>query len=99
MPAAGMTAFRTHFTGVIIEKGMLVRKPSLGKVPQRYSLPRFVPIIIGVSSHEYHDVCGERDGVEFAKRRRRDVSDIVEEERQRNRCRPAATLRANGGYG
>ncbi len=26
-----------------------------------------------VSSHEYHDICGERDGVEFAKRRRRDV--------------------------
>ena len=26
-----------------------------------------------VSSQEYHDVCGERDGVEFAKRRRRDV--------------------------
>ncbi|TDI18534.1 MAG: hypothetical protein E2P05_00335 [Acidobacteria bacterium] len=53
----------------------------------------------GVSSHEYHDVCGERDGIKFAKQRRRDVSDIVEEERQRNRCRPAATLRADGGCG
>ncbi len=52
-----------------------------------------------VSFHEYHDVCGERDGVEFAKQRRRDVSDIVEEERQRNRCRPAATLWADGGCG
>jgi len=30
---------------------------------------------------------------------RSDVSDIVEEERQRNRCRPAATLRADGGAG
>jgi len=37
---------------------------------------------ISVSSQEYHDVCGERDGVELAKRRRLDVSDIVEEERQ-----------------
>jgi hypothetical protein len=33
-----------------------------------------------VSLHKYGDVCGERDGVKFAKRRRRDVSDIVEEE-------------------
>ncbi|MCH8017931.1 MAG: hypothetical protein IH917_15055 [Acidobacteria bacterium] len=52
-----------------------------------------------VSFHKYGDVCGERDGVEFAKRRRRDVNDIVEEERQRNRRRPAATLRADGGCG
>ena len=39
---------------------------------------------LSVSFHKYGDVCGERDGVEFAKRRRRDVSDIVEEKRQRN---------------
>ena len=36
------------------------------------------------SFHRYGAVCGERDGVEFAKQRQRDVSDIVEEERQRN---------------
>jgi len=54
---------------------------------------------LSVPLHKYGDVCGERDGVEFTKRRRRDVSDIVEEERQRNRCRPAATLRADGGCG
>ncbi len=28
----------------------------------------FVSPILGVSSQEYHDVCGERDGGEFAKR-------------------------------
>ncbi len=54
---------------------------------------------LSVSFHKYGDVCGGRDGVEFAKRRRRDVSDIVEEKRQRNRRRPAATLRADGGCG
>ncbi|MFB3061504.1 MAG: hypothetical protein ACE10C_09070 [Candidatus Binatia bacterium] len=59
----------------------------------------FIRKWLSVSFHKYGDVCGERDGVEFAKRRRRDVSDIVEEERQRNRCRPAATLRADGGCG
>ncbi|MFB3142337.1 MAG: hypothetical protein ACE1Z2_05955, partial [Acidobacteriota bacterium] len=52
-----------------------------------------------VSLHKYGDVCGERDGFEFAKRRRRDVVCIAEEERQRNRCRSAATLRADGGCG
>ncbi len=59
---------------------------------RRYCLP-------SVPFHKYGDVCDERDGVEFAKRRPRDVSDIVEEERQRNRCCPAATLRADGGCG
>ncbi|MCH6569669.1 MAG: hypothetical protein IH794_06145, partial [Acidobacteria bacterium] len=54
---------------------------------------------LSASFHKYGDVCGERDGVEFAKRRRRDVCGIAEEERQRNRCRPAATLRADGGCG
>ena len=44
------------------------------------------------SSHEYHSVCGERDGGAMS-------VCIVEEERQRNRCRPAATLRADGGCG
>ncbi len=36
-----------------------------------------------VSSHEYDDVCGERDGVEFAKRRRVDgvsVNKLTQEE-------------------
>ena len=31
-------------------------------------------LLLSVSFHKYGDVCGERDGVEFAKRRRRDVS-------------------------
>ncbi len=51
------------------------------------------------SFHRYGGVRGERDGVEFAKRRRRDVGCIAEEEGQRNRCRPAAALRADGGCG
>ncbi len=34
----------------------------------------FVPPTLSVSSQEYHDVCGKRDGVEFAKQRRRDVT-------------------------
>ncbi len=54
---------------------------------------------LSASFHKYGDVCGERDGVEFAKRRRRDVSDIVEKEGQRKRRRPAATLWADGGCG
>ncbi len=33
-----------------------------------------------VSFHRYGGVRGERDGVKFAKRQRRDVTDIVEEE-------------------
>ena len=39
------------FAGVIIEKGMIVRKPSLGKVPQRYSPGRFAPIITMPSAY------------------------------------------------
>jgi len=59
---------------------------------------RLIPTgTFSASLHRYGDACGECDGVEFAKRRRRDVSDIVEEERQKNRCRPAVTLRADGG--
>ncbi len=54
---------------------------------------------LSASFHKYGDVCGECDGVEFAKRRRHDVLCIGEEERQRNRRRPAATLRADGGCG
>ncbi len=30
--------------------------------------------MLSVSLHKYGNVCGERDGVEFAKRRRRDVT-------------------------
>ena len=36
---------------------------------------------LSVSFHKYGDLCSGCDGVEFAKRRRRDVRDIVEEER------------------
>ena len=64
-----------------------------------FLIRRFHFLSLSASFHKYGDVCGERDGVEFAKRRRRDVSDIVEEERQRNRRRPAATLWADGGCG
>ncbi len=42
------------------------------------------PGLLSASFHRYGGVRGERDGVKFAKRQRRDVSDIVEEERQRN---------------
>jgi hypothetical protein len=31
-------------------------------------------VALSVPSHEYHDICGEREGVEFAKRPRRDVT-------------------------
>ena len=55
--------------------------------------------LTSASFHRYGGVRGERDGVEFAKRRRRDVWCIAEEEGQRNRCRPATTLRADGGCG
>jgi len=59
----------------------------------------FFSFTLSASFHKYGNVCGERDGVEFAKRRRRDVVCIAEEERQRNRCRPAATLWAEGIVG
>ncbi len=55
--------------------------------------------LLSASFHRYGGVRGERDGVEFAKRRRRDVWCIAEEEGQRSGCRPAATLRADGGCG
>jgi len=39
--------------------------------------------LLSASFHRYGAVCGKRDGVEFTKRRGRDGSDIVEEERKK----------------
>jgi hypothetical protein len=36
-------------------------------------LAPFQNVSFSVSSREHHNICGERDGVEFAKQRRRDV--------------------------
>ncbi len=69
-------------------------------VPQSSALTALCFLgLASASFHRYGGVRGERDGVEFAKRRRRDVWCIGEEEGQRTRCRPAATLRADGGCG
>ena len=57
------------------------------------------PCLLSTSIHEYNDVCCERDGPDFAKRRRVNAGSIGEEERQRKRGRPAATLRADGRCG
>jgi len=43
--------------------------------------------LLSASFHKYGDVCGERDGVEFAKRRKRRPESVEEADRvQRSRC-------------
>ena len=60
------------------------------RVPPTSLVPRFIDMVLFVASATASSSRSDDDAMSTC---------IVEEERQRNRCRPAATLRADGGCG
>ncbi len=67
----------TRCTVELLELGILLYLPFEGMFPATGTDDKYFQcnrVVLSASFHKYGDVCGQRDGVEFAKGRRRDVS-------------------------